>query len=89
MLKNIIEFIFASALFFNAVIFIPQAIKIWKEKTAKGVSLWTFLGFLITQLAIVLHGIIAKDYTLVAGYLFAMFTCGMVVILVLIYGRDK
>jgi two-component system aerobic respiration control sensor histidine kinase ArcB len=89
MLKNIIDLIFGSALFFNALIFIPQAIKIWKEKTAKGVSLWTFFGFLITQFFIVLHGIIHKDYILAAGYFFAMFTCGAVVFLVLIYGRNK
>lgn len=83
--KNIIEFIFGSALFINASLFIPQAIKIFKKKTALGVSLLTFFGFLATQFAIVLHGIINRDHLLTIGYLLSMATCGAVIILAIIY----
>ena len=85
MIKNVIEFIFGSALFINALIFIPQAIRIFKGKTAKGVSLLTFNGFLLIQLTIVLHGIINQDYLLVSGYLLSMLTCGLVVFLAFNY----
>ncbi len=85
MAKTVIEFIFSFALFINALLFIPQAIKIFREKTAQGVSFLTFLGFLLIQLAIVLHGVINHDYLLIIGYLFSMATCGLVVVLILSY----
>lgn len=87
MLKNIVEFIFSFALFINALLFIPQAVRIFREKAAEEVSLLTFLGFLLIQFAIVLHGIINRDYLLVVGYLFSMLTCGVVVSLIVIYNK--
>lgn len=86
--KDIIEFIFSSALFVNALLFIPQAVRIVKQKTAVGVSISTFLGFLLIQLATVFHGIINHDYLLIIGYLFSMVTCGSVVVLAFVYKRN-
>jgi two-component system, OmpR family, aerobic respiration control sensor histidine kinase ArcB len=86
--KDIIEFIFASALFINASLFVPQAIKIFKEKNSIGISLITFLGFLIIQFVIVLHGIFNHDLLLTFGYLLSMITCSAVVILALIYKKQ-
>jgi len=85
--KDLIEFAFGSALFINALLFIPQAIKIFKTKSTKGVSFITFFGFLLIQLAVVLHGVIHQDYVLVVGYLVSMITCGAVVALILTYGK--
>lgn len=82
-----IEFFFSIALFVNAFLFIPQAIKIWQDKSAKGVSLVTFVGFLIIQFAVLLHGLINKDYLLVLGYLLSMFTCGAVIYLAIKYRK--
>lgn len=78
-------FFFSAALFVNAALFIPQAVKIYTTKTAKEVSLFTFMGFLIIQFATVLHAFVIKDYILLFGYLLSMVTCGTVVILVLVY----
>lgn len=89
MVKNFIEFVFSAALLINALLFIPQIISIVRQKSAKGVSLLTFLGFLLIQLAIVLHGVIERDYLLVSGYLFSMLTCGSVVALILFYRTKK
>ena len=86
-IKVIINFVFASALVINALVFIPQAIKIFREKGAKNVSLVTFLGFLGTQFAVVLHGLIVHDYILVGGYLLSMLTCGSVILLVIKYKK--
>jgi uncharacterized protein with PQ loop repeat len=69
-------------------LFIPQAIQIIREKSAKGVSLLTFLGFLLIQFTIVLHGFVVKDHLLVIGYIVSMVTCGTVIALVLRY-RQK
>lgn len=88
-IRNVIEFIFSSALFVNALLFIPQAVRIFKEKTTQGVSLLTFAGFLFIQFTIVLHGIINQDYLLGFGYLLSMLTCGAVVALLLFYKKNQ
>ncbi len=78
-IHGIIEFIFAIALFINAALFIPQAIKIYTSRSVQGVSLITFAGFLCIQFATVLHAWIVKDYILLVGFLLSMLTCGSVV----------
>ncbi|HEV2524139.1 MAG TPA: PAS domain-containing protein [Gammaproteobacteria bacterium] len=88
--ENIIEITFGFALFINAILFVPQAVKILREKSAVGVSLLTFVGFLFIQFVIVLHGIIHQDYPLILGYLLSMLSCGVVITLALIYkSQDK
>ncbi|MSP53365.1 MAG: response regulator [Gammaproteobacteria bacterium] len=86
-IKNLIELVFGLALFANALLFLPQIICIIKEKSAKGVSLFTFLGFLLIQLAIIFHALIIADYLLLFGYLLSIITCGSVVGLILWYRK--
>lgn len=88
-IRETVQFIFSIALFINAFLFLPQSLHIIKKKTAQGVSLLTFLGFLLINIAVVLHGLIIHDYLLVIGYLLSVITCGSVVILVLIYGKNN
>ena len=45
-----IESLFGMGLFVNAALFIPQAIKLFREKDSKELSLITFLGFNAIQL---------------------------------------
>ena len=87
-LYQLIEFIFGSALFINALLFIPQLKLIIKTKSSKDVSLATFLGFLVIQLTVVLHGIIHQDYLLIWGYLLSMVVCGILVVLIFYYRRN-
>lgn len=89
MLKNTIEFLFAIALFANALLYIPQAIQIFKEKSTQGVSFITFFGFLLIQISVILHAAIHKDYVLAIGYIISMITCGIVVALLLVYKKPK
>jgi len=89
MINQVIEFIFGSALFINALLFIPQARLILKAKSSKDVSLVTFLGFLLIQLAVVLHGLIHQDEVLIFGYLFSMCICGALVVLILYYRKGE
>ncbi|MCD6047485.1 MAG: putative sensory histidine-kinase / response regulator [Gammaproteobacteria bacterium] len=84
-IQKIIELAFSSALFINALLFIPQAIKIFKDKSAEGVSLLTFFGFLLIQIAIIGHGLIHQDRLLIFGYILSVITCGSVVLLALYY----
>ena len=60
-IKYLVDIIFSVGLFFNAILFVPQALQIWRQKNAKGVSLFTFVGFNIMQLFTVLHGYLEKD----------------------------
>ncbi len=82
---DIIEMMFGLGMFINAFLFLPQAFRIYKEKSAVGVSLSTFAGFLIIQLFIILHGIIHQDYPLILGFSLSMLTCGLVVAFTLFY----
>src|SRR5271155_3116318 len=88
-LNQIPEIIFSSALFINALLFIPQLIKIIKEKTAHDVSLLTFFGFWLIQAAIVWHGFLQQDFLLIWGYLFSMVTCGLVIVCIMIYRHQS
>lgn len=85
---NIIETIFVSGLFVNAVLFIPQFLKIIANKDSREVSFITFFGFWLIQLSIVLHGFLKHDYVLAFGTILSMITCGFV-IGVIIYYRIK
>lgn len=82
---KIIEISFSLGLFVNAVLFIPQAIRIIQNQDAKEVSFITFFGFLLIQLSTLLHGFIKNDYLLAYGTLASIITCGLVVVLIVFY----
>ena len=82
---KIIEISFSLGLFINAILFIPQAIRIVQNKDAKEVSFITFFGFLLIQLATLLHGFLRNDYLLAYGTLASIITCGLVVFLIVFY----
>ena len=88
MLLRLFEIIFSMSLFANAMLFIPQAIRIYKQKSGEGVSLITFIGFLFIQASIVVNGIIREDHILAFGTSLSLLTCGAVVWL-LVYYRSK
>ncbi len=73
-----IDFVFGVGLLINALLFIPQALRIWKAKDAKELSLITFVGFCLTQLSAIIYGYLHHDYILMYGFSFALLTCGIV-----------
>ena len=84
-LINTAEFMFTSGLIVNAILFIPQAWRIYRTKRSKEVSLITFGGFWLIQLSIVIHALIKQDWLLFAGYILALISCGSVISLALMY----
>ena len=80
-----IDIIFGIGLFINAMLFIPQSIRIYQCKNSKDLSLTTFIGFWLTQLSSVIYGYLHKDYILMFGYILALFTCGIVIIMIFKY----
>ena len=87
--SHIVEFGFSISLLVNAILFIPQAVIIYRTKSVKDVSLITFVGFNIIQLFTVFHGFLTRDYILVLGYLFSILTCGSVSVLIFYYRYIK
>lgn len=86
---NSAEFLFAISLFINALLFIPQAWRLYKQKESKEVSLVTFIGFWVGQLLTVCHALIKNDWVLLTGYIFALITCGAVIILTVKYRMQE
>jgi MtN3 and saliva related transmembrane protein len=84
-LKNFIEVMFGLGLFFNALLFIPQALKLFKTKNSKEVSLITFGGFNIMQIFTILHGYFNGDCILMGGFLLSFIFCSIVTILIILY----
>jgi MtN3 and saliva related transmembrane protein len=87
-IKNIVGMIFTMGLMANAGLFVIQAVKILKTKSAKGVSTFTFAGFSLLQVTGILHGIFQNDMNLLTGMIASLLACGTVTILSVIY-KDK
>ena len=83
--KYFIELAFGFSMFINAMLFVPQAIKIYKTKNANGLSAVTFLGFNAIQLCTILHGYINQDYILMFGTMLGFIFCGTISILIYRY----
>ena len=84
-MKQIIAVLFGLGLLVNAGLFVPQAIKIFKTKSAKDVSLLTFGGFSILQAIGILHGYYQNDLSLLLGMIASFLACGAVTVLGIIY----
>ncbi len=87
--ETLIQYGFSISLLANAALFIPQITTLIKSKSAKDISLITFLGFNIIQFFTFLHGILVKDYLLAGGYLLSIITCGIVTALICYYRYIK
>lgn len=84
-MKDIIGVIFGLGLLANAGLFALQAIKIYRMKSAKGVSTFTFAGFCVLQVTGILHGIFQHDMYLLQGMIASLLTCGAVTVLSVMY----
>jgi MtN3 and saliva related transmembrane protein len=84
-LKYLIEIGFFIGLVANALLFVPQAIKIYRAKSAKEISFLTFFGFNIIQAFTAMHAYLSRDYLLLIGSILAFITCGTVTYLTFLY----
>lgn len=83
--KAVSDVLYGLALFVNAALFIPQAWKIYVDKTVEGVSLITFAGFNVIQFLGFINGIYNKDFALIFGQAVSMVACGLITIQIIIY----
>lgn len=84
-MKEIVAVIFGLGLFCNALLFVPQAIAVWRKKTDEGISLITFGGFSILQVVAIIHGVLQQDRALIFGMSASLLSCGTVTVLTLFY----
>lgn len=66
-LKLITDILFEFGLFINAALMLPQAIKIIRYKSAQNISLTTYIGFTLIQLAMLLYSLLQQDIWLITG----------------------
>lgn len=84
-MRQFVALIFGLGLLGNALLFVPQALAVWRKKSDEGVSLLTFGGFTVLQALGIVHGLYERDLSLTVGMAASIVTCGTVTSLTLIY----
>lgn len=84
-MKEIVAVIFGLGLGCNALLFVPQALALWRKKSSEGVSLLTFGGFSVLQAIGIVHGFYQQDLSLILGMAASLLTCGTVTALTVFY----
>jgi MtN3 and saliva related transmembrane protein len=84
-MKEIVSVIFGLGLGCNALLFVPQALAVWRKKSDEGISLITFGGFSILQAIGILHGVYQRDWSLILGMAASLLSCGTVTFLTIFY----
>jgi MtN3 and saliva related transmembrane protein len=84
-MKQFVAVLFGLALLCNALLFVPQALAVWRKKTGEGISLLTFGGFNILQAVGIVHGFYQQDLSLILGMIASFITCGAVTTLTIFY----
>ena len=84
-MKQIVAVVFGLGLLCNALLFVPQALALWRKKNSEGVSLLTFGGFNVLQAIGIVHGFYQGDLSLILGMTASLIACGAVTSLTLFY----
>lgn len=88
-MKQIVAVIFGLGLLGNAMLFVPQALAVWRKKSDEGISLITFGGFNVLQAIGIVHGYYQHDLSLMLGMIASLITCGAVTALTLFYRASR
>lgn len=87
MIKTIFDILFDISLFVNAIIMLPQLVRILRSKVVEGLSLTSFAGIFLLQLIMAIHGYFYHDFNLMIGMFFAMIVSGSIAALIVFYGK--
>lgn len=88
-IEAIVGTVFGFGLFINALLFVPQIIKLLRTKDSTEVSLLTFAGFNVLQILMIWHGYLQNDYALILGGIISLIACGTVTLLICFYRKKK
>ena len=76
-MREIVTVLFGLGLMGNALLFVPQALAVWRKKSDEGISLMTFGGFCVLQaISVMRTGSIEHDWAMVLGMAASLLTCG-------------
>jgi MtN3 and saliva related transmembrane protein len=84
-MKEFVAVVFGLGLLGNALLFVPQAIAVWRKRSDEGISLVTFGGFSVLQAIGIVHGLYQRDPSLTLGMAASLLTCGTVTLLTIFY----
>ncbi len=84
-MKETVAVIFGLGLLCNALLFVPQAIAVWRKKSDEWISLITFGGFSVLQAIGIVHGVYQRDPSLTLGMAASLLSCGTVTLLTVFY----
>jgi MtN3 and saliva related transmembrane protein len=84
-MKQFVAVVFGLGLVCNALLFVPQALALWRKKNSEEVSLLTFGGFSVLQAIAIVHGFYQHDLSLILGMAASLITCGTVTFLTIYY----
>ncbi len=88
-IKLVVDVVFDISLFINAIIYVPQIIKVIRLKESRDLSFITFFGICLLQLIIALHGYFYQDYGLMIGMLAAFVVSCTLTFLLVKYRKVK
>jgi MtN3 and saliva related transmembrane protein len=88
-MKQFVAVVFGLGLLGNALLFVPQALALWRKKNSEEVSLLTFGGFNVLQAIAIVHGCYQHDLSLILGMAASLITCGAVTSLTLFYRKRE
>ena len=78
---------FGIGLVVNAALYIPQILRILKEKGARELSFIMFGGFWFLTLSQVVYGFYIRDWIMAWGNVLTLLTCGIIVCLIFVYRK--
>jgi two-component system aerobic respiration control sensor histidine kinase ArcB len=81
MIMDVLEILFNFGLCLNAVLFIPQVYKVYKNKSAHSISLTSYFSLLFVQFVFMLHSIAVNNFIAAVSMGFGSFFCLSVIIL--------
>lgn len=85
--KLVMEGQFGIGLVINAMLYVPQIMRLIKEKRSNELSYVMFCGFLCLTLSQVLYGFFRHDWIMAWGNMLTFITCGTVVCLIFVYRK--
>ena len=78
---------FGIGLVVNALLYVPQIMRIIKEKGSRELSYVMFCGFLCLTFSQVVYGFFKHDWIMAWGNMLTFITCGTVVCLIFFYRK--
>jgi MtN3 and saliva related transmembrane protein len=85
--KIVMEGQYGIGLLVNAMLYVPQILRLVKERASNELSYVMFCGFLCLTLSQVLYGFFRHDWIMAWGNMSTFITCGTVVCLIFIYRK--